>query len=164
MRKAEALHDTVIEVDERVTIEDYDLNPAPLEITGGLTDKNLVKTPSGEIIRILKKLDVDEVRRQLSELQGQGYTSLAVAFMHSYLFKDHEEQVAKIARDIGFTFVTLSSEISPIIKLLNRSNSTCSEAYLYPVIRRYVENFQGGFKTLPRNVEFVSRFQIFLTR
>lgn len=155
VRKAEALHDTVIEVDERVTIEDYDLNPAPMDVTEGLTDKNLVRTPSGEIIRILKRIDVDEVGRQLNELKDQGYTSLAIAFMHSYLFKDHEEQVAQMARDIGFTFVTLSSEISPSIKLLNRSNSTCSEAYLYPVIRQYVENFQDGFKILPQNVEFM---------
>lgn len=155
VRKAEALHDTVIEVDERVTIEDYDLNPAPMDVTKGLTDKNLVRTPSGEIIRILKRIDVDEVGRQLNELKDQGYTSLAIAFMHSYLFKDHEEQVAQMARDIGFTFVTLSSEISPSIKLLNRSNSTCSEAYLYPVIRQYVENFQDGFKILPQNVEFM---------
>lgn len=155
VRKAEALHDSVIEVDERVTIEDYDLNPAPMDVAEGLTDKDLVRTPSGEIIRILKRIDVDEVGRQLNELKDQGYTSLAIAFMHSYLFKDHEEQVAQMARDIGFKFVTLSSEISPSIKLLNRSNSTCSEAYLYPVIRQYVENFQDGFKTLPQNVEFM---------
>lgn len=155
VRKAEALHDTVIEVDERVTIEDYDLNPAPMDVTEGLADKNLVRTPSGETIRILKRIDVDEVGRQLNELKDQGYTSLAIAFMHSYLFKDHEEQVAQVARDIGFRFVTLSSEISPSIKLLNRSNSTCSEAYLYPVIRQYVENFQDGFKRLPQNVEFM---------
>lgn len=155
VRKPEALHETVIEVDERVTIEDYDLNPAPLDIAESLADENVVQTPSGEIVRILKKVNVDEVKRQLSELKGQGYTSLAIAFMHSYIFKDHEEQVAMIARDVGFTFVTLSSEISPSIKLLNRSNSTCSEAYLYPVIRRYVDNFQSGFKELPQNVEFM---------
>lgn len=155
MRKPEALHDTVIEIDERVTIEDYDLNPAPMDTSGILTDENIVQTPSGEIIRVLKRVDVDEVGRQLSELKSQGYTSLAIAFMHSYLFRDHEQQVAKMARDIGFSFVTLSSEISPNIKLLNRSNSTCSEAYLYPVIRRYVENFQSGFKELPKNVEFM---------
>lgn len=155
VRKAEALHDKVIEVNERVTIEDYDLNPAPADISENLGDENLVKTPSGEIVRILRKIDADEVGRQLRELKDQGYTSLAIAFMHSYVFKDHEEQVAKIARDIGFTFVTLSSEISPSIKLLNRSNSACSEAYLYPVIRRYVENFQNGFKVLPRNVQFM---------
>lgn len=155
VRKPEALHDTVIEIDERVTIEDYDLNPAPMDTSGILTDANIVQTPSGEIIRVLKRVDVDEVGRQLSELKSQGYTSLAIAFMHSYLFRDHEQQVAKMARDIGFSFVTLSSEISPSIKLLNRSNSTCSEAYLYPVIRRYVENFQSGFKELPKNVEFM---------
>lgn len=155
MRKAQALHDTVIEVDERVTIEDYDLNPTPLSFNETLDDENLVRTASGEVIRILKRIDVDEVRNQLRDLKGQGYNSLAISFMHSYLFKDHEEQVARIARDIGFNFVTLSSEISPSIKLLNRSNSTCSEAYLYPVIRRYVEDFQSGFNVLPQNVEFM---------
>ncbi|KAI7778944.1 hypothetical protein LA080_001461 [Diaporthe eres] len=155
VRKAESLHDTVIEIDERVTIEDYDLNPAPMDTTQIHTDENLVQTPSGEIIRVLKKVDVDQVRRQLNYLKGQGYTSLAIAFMHSYLFKDHEEQVAQMARDMGFTYVTLSSEISPSIKLLNRSNSTCSEAYLYPVIRRYVADFQSGFKALPQNVDFM---------
>ncbi|KAJ0107001.1 hypothetical protein J7T55_011096 [Diaporthe amygdali] len=155
VRKAKALHDTVIEVDERVTIEDYDLNPTPLDKRVDPTDKSLVQTPSGEVIRILKRVDVEEVCRQLNDLKNQGYTSLAIALMHSYLFKDHEQQVAKIAQDIGFKFVTLSSETSPSIKLLNRSNSTCSEAYLYPVIRRYVENFQNGFKVLPRTVEFM---------
>lgn len=155
VRKPEALHDTVIEIDERVTIEDYDLNPATIDTSGILTDKDIVQTPSGEIIRVLKRVDVDEVGRQLSELKSQGYTSLAIAFLHSYLFRDHEQQVAKMAQDIGFSFVTLSSEISPSIKLLNRSNFTCSEAYLYPVIRRYLENFQSGFKELPKNVEFI---------
>lgn len=155
MRKARALHDTVIEVDERVTIEDYDLNPTPMSFERTLNDESLVRTTSGEIVRVLKKIDVNEARNQLRELRRQAYTSLTIAFMHSYLFKDHEEQVAQIAREIGFTFVTLSSGISPSIKFLNRSNSTCSEAYLYPVIRRYVEGFQNGFASLPQNVEFM---------
>ncbi|KAF4949717.1 hypothetical protein FSARC_13415 [Fusarium sarcochroum] len=75
--------------------------------------------------------------------------------MHAYLFPDHEKVVARIAKDVGFEFVTISSETSPAINFLNRSNSTCSEAYLYPIIRRYIDNFQSGFKNHPRRVEFM---------
>ncbi|KAH8892112.1 hypothetical protein GQ53DRAFT_841002 [Thozetella sp. PMI_491] len=155
VKKAEALHDTTIEVDERVTIEDYDLNPSPLDKKGELSDPNLVRIPSGEIIRILKPIDDDVVRDQLRQLQAQGYTSVAIALMHSLLYPDHENQVARLAREVGFKYVTTSSQSSPVMKLLNRSMSACSEAYLYPVIRRYVDGFESGFEVLPQRVEFM---------
>lgn len=63
--------------------------------------------------------------------------------------------VAHLARELGFKYVTTSSQTSPVIKLLNRANSTCSEAYLHPIIRRYVENFESGFAMLPQRVEFM---------
>lgn len=149
------LHSEVIEIDERITIEDYDLNPHPLDPRGLTADPNLVKTPSGEVIRILKKPDERAIREQLKALRNDGYTSLAVCFMHAYIFPDHEKVVERIAKDVGFEFVTISSQTSPTINFLNRSNSTCSEAYLYPIIRRYVDNFQSGFRIPPRRVEFM---------
>ncbi|KAF4951019.1 hypothetical protein FSARC_13021, partial [Fusarium sarcochroum] len=155
IRKASVLHSTVIEIDERITIEHYDLNPYKKDNQNVADDINLVKTPSGEVIRILKKPDEGSVRQHLQGLREQGYTSLAVCFMHAYLFPDHEKVVARIAKDVGFEFVTISSETSPAINFLNRSNSTCSEAYLYPIIRRYIDNFQSGFKNHPRRVEFM---------
>lgn len=155
VRKAKALHDSVIEIDERVTIEDYDLNPSPMNRLSTLTDPALVKTLSGEIVRVLKKLDLEKVRDQLQELRSQGYTSLGISFMQAYVFPDHEDAVAKIAREVGFEYVTTSSETSPIIKYVNRSNSTCSEAYLYPVIKRYIQGLEEGFKVLPQRIEFM---------
>ncbi|KAI1636641.1 Hydantoinase B/oxoprolinase-domain-containing protein [Biscogniauxia mediterranea] len=155
VRKPRALHDTVIEVDERVTVEDYDLNPYRKDEAGELADQDLVRTRSGEVIRVLKRIDQSQVRRQLQELRSQGYESVAISFMHAYLYPEHEETVAALAKDVGFKYVTTSSETSPVVKLLNRSNSTCSEAYLYPIIRRYVEGFESGFDILPQRVEFM---------
>ncbi|CAJ2510615.1 Uu.00g062400.m01.CDS01 [Anthostomella pinea] len=156
VRKPKALHDAVVEVDERVTIEDYDLNPHKSNQGTELSDDpDLLSTPSGEIIRILKRVDQGVVRQQLQGLRDQGYDSLAISFMHAYLYPDHEQAVAALAREVGFKYITTSSETSPVVKLLNRSNSTCSEAYLYPVIRQYVENFESGFKVLPQRVEFM---------
>ncbi|SPO04362.1 related to 5-oxoprolinase [Cephalotrichum gorgonifer] len=156
VRLPEALHSTVIEIDERITIDDYDLNPTPIIMdSASLADPDLVRTESGEVIRILKRPDSSKVREQLQELQSHGYTSLAVSFMHGYLYPSHENLVAEIAREVGFEYVTTSSETSPSIKFLNRSNSTCSEAYLYPVVKRYVDGFEGGFKVLPKRIEFM---------
>ncbi|KAK7962240.1 uncharacterized protein PG986_003065 [Apiospora aurea] len=159
VRKPKALHATVIEVDERVTIEDYDLNPFPKERTvaaaASYDDPDLIATPSGEIVRILQRIDPARVRKQLQDLRDQGFESLAICFMHAYIFPDHEDAVATLARDVGFKYVTTSAQTSPVVKLLNRSNSTCSEAYLYPIIRQYVENFESGFAQLPQRVEFM---------
>lgn len=155
VRKARALHDKVVEVEERVTTEDYDLNPFPLDKTAELTDPTLVCTASGEIVRIVQRLNVSQVRESLKRLHQDGYTSVAIAFLNSYLFPDHELQVAAIAREIGFRYVTTSSEISPAIKLLRRSNSVCSEAYLYPIVQQYIADFERGFSVLPQRVEFM---------
>lgn len=155
VRKTQVLHDEVIEIDERITIEDYDLNPHPQDKQRELTDPDLVRTASGEIIRVLQKPCPRTIRKQLKEILHKGCSSLAIAFMHAYVYPDHEELVAEIARDLGFKYVTTSSSTSPNIKFLIRSNSTCSEAYLYPIIRRYVEGFESGFKTLPQRVDFM---------
>lgn len=155
VRKAHVLHEKVVEIQERVTIEDYDLNPQPLDKNRLLTDPALVRTTSGEIVRVLQRPVPDVVRKQLDDLRSEGYSSVAISFMHAYVYPEHERLVAGIATDVGFKHVTTSSSTSPNIKFLIRSNSTCSEAYLYPVIKRYVDNFESGFKILPERVEFM---------
>jgi 5-oxoprolinase (ATP-hydrolysing) len=106
-------------------------------------------------VRVLKKLDVLETRETLCKLREEGYDSIAVCFMHSYIFPDHEQQVLAIAREEGFGFASASSGVSPHTKMLRRATSVCSEAHIYPIIRRYVDNFQSGFKILPQRVEFM---------
>lgn len=155
VKKAEALHHDVVEIDERVTVEDYDLNPLPMDKDVELVDSDLVRTESGEIVRILKRIDEELVRTQLRALREKGYTSLAISLMHSYLFPHHEKIVAALAREEGFRYVTTSFETYPTIKYLHRSTSVCSEAYLYPIVRSYVQGFQAGFKVPPLRVDFM---------
>ncbi|OAG02596.1 uncharacterized protein CC84DRAFT_1150543 [Paraphaeosphaeria sporulosa] len=155
IKKAKALHAVSVEIDERVTVEDYDLNPFPLDKNRELIEPALVRTKSSEIIRVLKPIDLNEVRQVLEDLRSQGFTSLAISFMHSYLFPDHESQVAGLAKELGFAYVVSSSQNSPLINLLRRTNSALSEAYLGPIVQNYVKEFQAGFDVLPARVDFI---------
>ncbi|RAK76594.1 putative 5-oxoprolinase [Aspergillus fijiensis CBS 313.89] len=155
VRKATPLHHKAVEIDERITIEDYDLNPFPLDISRDISDPALVRTASGEIVRVIQPLNVEAVRETLRELKADGYDSVAIAFMHSYLHPGHEETTATLARDVGFKYVTTSAEVSPAIKYLRRSNSVCSEAFLFPIVQQYVAGFEDGFSVLPQRVDFM---------
>ncbi|KAH8688433.1 5-oxoprolinase [Ilyonectria robusta] len=157
VRKLENLYEEVIEVDERVTMEEFLENPEkePIDIS---KDSSLVESLTGEIIRVLKVPEMDVVRGQLERLYDEGYRSIAVCFMHAYLYPDHENKVAKLARDMGFD-VSVSSELQPTIKMVPRGNSAIADAYLSPMIKRYVESFGTGFRG---GVEAIARKLLFM--
>lgn len=71
-------------------------------------------TTTGEVVRILSRPDEAQVRAKLQALLDKGIRSVAVAFVHSYLWNEHEEFVAKIARDMGFQ-VSVSSDLQPMV-------------------------------------------------
>lgn len=142
--KLDRLYEKVIEVDERITVEGFAEDPEPQEIDIS-ADPNLVEGLTGEAIRIMKKPDLDQVRKDLQSLWDEGYRTLAVAFMHSFAYPAHESEVASIAREMGFR-VSVSSELQPMIKLVPRAQSATADAYLSPVIAEYLENFRRGFK------------------
>ena len=106
----ELLYEDVIEVEERISAD-------------------------GDVIF---PLDTKETRAALSRAYGQGYRSVAVALMHSYRFSDHEKQIGDMARQTGFDQVSLSHEASPLIKLVSRGDTAVVDAYLSPILRRYV--------------------------
>jgi len=87
---------------------------------------------------VIFPLDIKETRAALSRAYGQGYRSVAVALMHSYRFSDHEKQIGDMARQTGFDQVSLSHEASPLIKLVSRGDTAVVDAYLSPILRRYV--------------------------
>jgi 5-oxoprolinase (ATP-hydrolysing) len=145
----------VVEVDERVTIENYELDPHP-HPEFDVNDPALVKTNSGEVIRILKPLDVEATRASLQRLRNEGFTSVAVCCMHSHIFPDHEQIIGRLAKEEGFDCISLSSEISPRIKILQRATAVCTDAYLSPIVRLYVNAFLDGFAVPPQRVEFMS--------
>ena len=84
-------------------------------------------------------LDEDAARHVLQAGFDAGLRSVAVAFMHAYLNPAHEARVAAIAREIGFSQISTSSETSKLIKLVSRGDTTVVDAYLSPILRRYVD-------------------------
>jgi len=90
----------------------------------------------GEVVR---ELDAEEARAGLQAVFDSGTRSLAIVFMHGYRHTRHESEVARIAREIGFTQVSSSHEVSPMMKLVARGDTTVVDAYLSPILRRYVD-------------------------
>ncbi|KAK3237840.1 hypothetical protein CYMTET_52113 [Cymbomonas tetramitiformis] len=88
---------------------------------------------------VLQSLSVDDVRDKLQAAFDDGIRSVAVVLMHGFRHTDHEKTVADLAREIGFTQVSASYETSPLIKLVGRGDTTVVDAYLSPILRRYVE-------------------------
>lgn len=153
IRKPGVLYDKVIEVHERVTVEDYVLNPYPSQYD--FDDPALLRTESGEVIRIIEKLDIAKTRVELENLKAEGYNSLAVCLLHSYIFPDHERKIAEMAKEVGFEFVSISSDLSKQIKFLNRSNSACADAYLQSTVRHFVDGFSKNFSAQPQRLDFM---------
>ena len=83
--------------------------------------------------------DLDIVRRDLAAAHADGIRACAIVFMHAYRFTDHEREVADVARKVGFTQVSVSHEVSPLMKLVGRGDTTVVDAYLSPILRRYVD-------------------------
>ncbi|KAL7269300.1 hypothetical protein RUND412_008047 [Rhizina undulata] len=146
IQRPEVLYQTVVEVSERVTLEDFAEHPERLttDVTGN--DPDLVRGLSGEAVRILTRPNESEIWRDLQALYDQDFRSIAVCLMHSYTYPDHEKLVGKIAEEIGFTHISLSSQLMPMIKLVPRATSATADAYLTPEIRRYIQGFSKGFK------------------
>ncbi|USX11790.1 hydantoinase B/oxoprolinase family protein [Oxalobacteraceae bacterium OTU3CAMAD1] len=88
---------------------------------------------------VVTALDLDAARAGLQAAYDQGLRSLAIVFMHGYRYHEHENRVAGAAREIGFTQVSVSHEASPMMKLVARGDTTVVDAYLSPILRRYVD-------------------------
>ncbi len=92
---------------------------------------------------VLTPLDEAATRAGLQAAYDDGIRACAVVLMHGYRYADHERRVAAIAREIGFTQVTVSHEASPLMKLVSRGDTTVVDAYLSPILRRYVDLVAG---------------------
>ncbi|MFI8853029.1 hydantoinase B/oxoprolinase family protein [Streptomyces sp. 891-h] len=88
---------------------------------------------------VVQPLDLDAAAHALREARRAGFSSAAVVLLHAYRHPAHEREVARLAREAGFTQVSCSHEVSPLIKLVPRGDTTVVDAYLSPVLRRYVD-------------------------
>ena len=135
VRKPEVLYETVVEIEERVVLVP-DGEPSQPDDVVGMT---------GERVRIEKIVDEAVARKQLQGLYDAGYRSLAVVLLHAYTFTAHELLLGRLAREIGFEQISLSSQVMPMVKMVPRGLTTCIDAYLTPVINAYLQSFKSGF-------------------
>ena len=137
--KPELLYEQVIEVDERLRLirPDEDISSfLPEDLVRGITDEQFL---------ILSRPDTELLKPELQKLLDNGITALAIVFIHAYAWPGHEQIVGQLARDMGFSQVSLSSEVMPMIKLVSRGDTTMVDAYLTPHIRQYLNSFRQGF-------------------
>jgi len=88
---------------------------------------------------LVEPLDEAVVRADLQRMRAQGLRSVAIVLMHGYRFPGHERRVAALAREAGFAQVSVSHEVSPLMKIVGRGDTTVVDAYLSPILRRYVD-------------------------
>jgi 5-oxoprolinase (ATP-hydrolysing) len=88
---------------------------------------------------VLEPLDEERARRDLSDARRRGYGAAAIVLMHGYRYPAHELRLADLARAAGFTQISVSHQVSPLMKLVARGDTTVADAYLSPLLRRYVE-------------------------
>ncbi|HEY6239294.1 MAG TPA: hydantoinase B/oxoprolinase family protein [Burkholderiales bacterium] len=87
---------------------------------------------------VLAPLDAERTRADLLAAHAEGFRSIAIVLMHGYRYPRHEKQVAELARSIGYGQVSVSHEVSPLMKLVSRGDTTVVDAYLSPILQRYV--------------------------
>jgi 5-oxoprolinase (ATP-hydrolysing) len=88
--------------------------------------------------QVLKPPDPEAVRSQLAVLRHQGIESLAVCLLHAYMYPEHELLVGRLAEELGFPEISLSSRVAPLVKIVSRGDTTVVDAYLNPVLRAYI--------------------------
>ncbi len=112
------LYERVIEIDERVGAR-------------------------GELVRAL---DLDAARRALADARASGIAAVAIVLMHGYRFPRHEQALATLALELGFGQVSASHEVSPLMKLVSRGDTTVVDAYLSPILRRYITEVERDLR------------------
>jgi 5-oxoprolinase (ATP-hydrolysing) len=115
-----ALYEQVIEVEERYTAQGEELVPVQINET---------------------------LKQALRSAYDSGIRACAIAFLHGYRYPNHEQQIAAIVREIGFTQISVSHQVSPLMKLISRGDTTVVDAYLSPILRRYVDRTAAELST-----------------
>ncbi|MER8429868.1 hydantoinase B/oxoprolinase family protein [Mesorhizobium caraganae] len=95
---------------------------------------------NGDVERLL---DIAACRPAIEKARADGIDAVAIVFMHAWKYPDHEKAVAKVCRKIGFSQISVSHEVSPLIKLVGRGDTTVVDAYLSPILSRYVQRVAG---------------------
>ena len=93
--------------------------------------------------KVLRQPNHEDTRKVLTQAFNKGFKSIAIVLLHGYRYQEHEKQISLIAKDIGFTQISVSHQISPLMKIIPRGDTTVVDAYLSPILRRYVNQVRN---------------------
>ena len=142
IKKALNIYANVLEVDERVILAKSENASKEVDM---FPNAKKVQAISGESLLVIKELEVEKVRNDLKKIYDKGIKAIAVILMHSYIYSKHEELIGDLAKEIGFTQISLSSHVFPRAKIVPRGQTALVDAYLNPKITTYIESFTKGF-------------------
>ena len=100
---------------------------------------------------VLIKLDLSNTKKILTEAFNEGFKSIAIVLLHGYRYQEHEIQISVIAKQIGFEQISVSHKISPLMKIIPRGDTTVVDAYLSPILRRYVNQVKAELGQTQQN-------------
>ena len=162
-QKPSVLYETVMEINERIILDTFCTTEAQVPVKIGLT---------GEKVRLVQVPNLEECKEQLLKLKESGITALAICFLHSYVYDQHELMLGNLAEQVGFDQISLSSQVMPMVKIVSRyvfvlslllgfdplrtrsqqliplfnsAHTACAAAYLTPKITAYLNGFIAGF-------------------
>ncbi len=98
---------------------------------------------------VLAPLDLPLAKQSLQDAFDKGLRSIAIILMHGYRYSNHEKQLAELAAEVGFPQISTSHETSPLIRYISRGDTTVVDAYLSPILRRYVEQVEEQIPNTP---------------
>ncbi|MDR4507593.1 MAG: hydantoinase B/oxoprolinase family protein [Candidatus Brocadiaceae bacterium] len=144
IRKPDLLYETVVEIEERI-------RPA-----GKFSvKKHIVQGNTGDSFEVVTKPDPEQIKKQLFKIKKLGIQSIAIVCIHSYSYPEHELLVGRIAKEMGFPHISLSSQVMPMVKMVSRGQTTVVDAYLTPHIRKYLNSFRSGFSGHLQNTQLL---------
>ena len=145
--KPDLLYEEVIEVDERIVLtQNQRILPPHVKVIQGIT---------GERVYIEKPLNADALKTALQNVLDSGIDSIAVVLMHAYIYPKHELAIGKLAEELGFAQISLSSQVMPVARLVARGDTTMVDAYLNPHIKSYLKTFQNSFSDQLKNTRLL---------
>lgn len=135
--KPKPLPELVVEAHERVRVT----------VRRPSGDESVSEHTTGYNTEVLEALDMAHIEARLQDaITSHGVRSIGVCLMHSYAFPDHEKQIGEVAARLGFTNISLSHQLTGMVKLVPRATTTAVDAYLTPLIRTYIDQFKRRFE------------------
>ncbi len=94
----------------------------------------------------IEALDEAAARAAFAAARADGHRACAIALMHAWKHPAHEQRLAELAREAGFAQVSASHAVSPLLRLVPRGDTTVVDAYLSPILRRYVDQVAASWR------------------